>query len=45
LEEQAFVTETIYQNRMKNKTKHNTPPMMAINTKIQLVDNVNVMQN
>ncbi len=44
LEEQAFVTKAIYQNRMENKAKHNTPPMMMINTKIRSVDSANVVQ-
>jgi hypothetical protein len=44
LEEQAFVIEVVYQTRMKNKNKHNIPPMMAINTEIQPADNVNVTQ-
>jgi hypothetical protein len=30
---------------MENKVEHNTPPMMAINTKIWPMDNVNVMQS
>lgn len=44
MEEHAFITETIYQIRMENKVERNTPLMMHINTKIQVVDNVNVMQ-
>jgi hypothetical protein len=44
MEEHAFIIEIFYQIRMENKIEHNTPPMMAINTEIQVVDNVNVMQ-
>jgi hypothetical protein len=44
LEEQAFVNERVYQTKMENKVKHNIPPMMAVNTKIQQADKVHVMQ-
>ncbi len=44
LEEQAFVNKTMYQTSMENRTKHNSPLMMVINTKIWLADRVHVMQ-
>jgi hypothetical protein len=43
LEEQAFVTKTIYQNKMENKVKRNTPPMMTINIEIRSLNSDNVV--
>lgn len=38
LEEQAFITKVVYQTRVEHKIKHNTPPMMTVNIKIQQMD-------
>ncbi len=34
LEEQVFVTESMYQTTMENQVECNIPPMMVVNTKI-----------
>jgi hypothetical protein len=43
LEEQAFVTKTLYQTTMEHRTKHNTPPTMMINIEIWQANQVNVL--
>jgi hypothetical protein len=38
------MTKVMYQTRMENITKHNSPPMKGINIEIWHVDRVHVMQ-
>jgi hypothetical protein len=44
MEERDFITKGVYQTKMENKVKCNTPLMMAVNTKIWQMDRVNVVQ-
>ncbi len=45
MEKQAFVTKIVYQTRLENKAKHNTPPIMMIHTKMRITTIANVPQN
>jgi hypothetical protein len=38
------VNEAMYQIRIENKVQHNTPAIVVVNTKIQQVDMVHIMQ-
>jgi hypothetical protein len=43
MEEHIFATKVIYQTRLENSAKHNTPPMMMVNTRMMITTNANVL--